>query len=70
MVNTKQPANFDPATVALLRTTLEEAWAGLQPEQRATLSRSLLAVGILKSAAEGERDPVRLRDAALMEVAA
>jgi hypothetical protein len=64
-----QTVQFDRDTVSLLRQTLEEAWVSLRPEQRATLSRTLLAEGILKSAAQGERDPERLRDAALMAVA-
>jgi hypothetical protein len=33
-------------------------------------SRTLLAEGILKSAAKGERNPERLRDAALASLAA
>jgi len=65
MPDTKQPAKFDQETVALLRGALEDAWASLRPDQRARMSRSLLVEGILKSAAEGERDPERLRDAAL-----
>ena len=39
-------------------------------EQRATMSRTLLAERILKSAAKGERNPERLRNAALMSIAA
>ena len=69
-MDTKQPVQFDVDTVSLLRQTLEEAWVSLRPDQRATMSRTLLAEGILKSAAAGERDPGRLRDAALMAVAA
>ena len=65
MTETKQPAQFDPETVALLREALDDAWSSLRPDQRARMSRTLLAEGIIKSAAEGERDPERLRDAAL-----
>ena len=61
----KEPVYFDLQTVALLRETLEDAWACLRPEQRATMSRTLLAERILRSAAQGERDPERLLDAAL-----
>ena len=61
-----KPANFDLETVALLRETLDNAWACLRPQERATTSRSLLAEGILALAAEGERNPDRLIDAALM----
>lgn len=66
----KKFANFDPETVSLLRATLDDAWACLPPKQQATTSPSILAEGILKLAAEGERNPKRLRDAALMAVAA
>ena len=60
----RKVANFDPETVSLLRAALADAWACLPPEQRATTSQSILAEGI-KSAAEGERNPKCLRDAAL-----
>ena len=65
-----KPAYFDLETVALLRETLEDAWACLRPAQQATMSRTILAERILKSAAQGERDRERLLDAALMENAA
>jgi hypothetical protein len=57
---------FDPETVALLRTTLDRAWASLPPNQQARTSRSIMAERILKAAAKGERDPDRLRIRALM----
>ncbi len=69
-MDTNGPVYFDLKTVALLRETLEDAWACLPPQQRAATSRTILAEGILKSAAKGERDPERLREAALMTVAA
>jgi hypothetical protein len=68
-MDSKQPVYFDLETVALLRETLDDAWACLRPEQRATTSKTLLAEGILKSAANGERNPERLLDAALTVVA-
>jgi hypothetical protein len=61
------PAYF---TVALLREILENAWASLRPRRRETMSRSLLAQRVLKSAAQGERDRKRLLDAARTELAA
>ena len=61
-----EPVYFDLATVSLLRETLDNAWASLRPEQRAKTSRTLLAEGILKAAAKGERNPESLIDAALM----
>jgi hypothetical protein len=60
-----QPAYFDLKTVALLRETVEDAWISIRPEQRASVSRSLLAERILNAAAQGERDRARLLDAAL-----
>ena len=60
-----KPAHFDLDTVALMRETLEEAWARLHPKERATMLKSSLAVRILETAARGERDPQRLMNAAL-----
>lgn len=69
-MNPGKPAHFDLKTVVLLREIVEDAWASLRPGQRATMSRSLLAERILKSAAQGERDRERLLDAALTNLAA
>jgi hypothetical protein len=59
------PVYFDPETVAILRETLDDAWACLRPEQQATMQKTALAERMLRSAARGERDRDRLRDAAL-----
>ncbi|MGA7023225.1 MAG: hypothetical protein WB036_10605 [Pseudolabrys sp.] len=61
---------FDPETINLLRSVLDEAWESLRPEQQAQRSKSLLATIILKMAATGERDPIRLRTHAVTEVTA
>ena len=61
-----EPVYFDLETVALLREALDDAWACLRPQERATTSRTQLAGGILALAAEGERNRDRLIDAALM----
>jgi hypothetical protein len=61
----KRPAYFDLETVSILREVLENVWGSLRPDQRASLTRSLLAERILKAAAGGERDRERLSDAAL-----
>ena len=58
------PTYFDLDTVALMRDVLDEAWARLRADQRAALSRTVLAEGILREAAKGERDPDRLIEAA------
>jgi hypothetical protein len=65
-----EPAYFDLETVIFLRETLEDAWACLRPEQRATTAKSVLAERILKTAARGERDHEKLVDAALTALAA
>ncbi len=70
VMHRKEAAHFDPETVTLLRATLDDAWSCLRAEQRATISQSILAERILKLAAEGERNPKRLRDAALMAAGA
>jgi len=62
-------AFFDPDTIALLRATLDRAWASLTPSQRAVTSPAILAERILKAAARGERDPDRLRAWAIMPIA-
>jgi hypothetical protein len=61
-------AYYDPETIALMRATLDEAWASLRPRQRAHLSKSVVASHILELASRGERDPVRLRTAVLLHV--
>lgn len=63
----QKPAYFDLETVGVLREVLDDAWALLRMEQRATMSRTIVAERILKAAADGERDPERLLEAALMD---
>jgi hypothetical protein len=58
-------ASFDPETLALLRTVLIEAEQSLPVQARTSETRVQLASGILAAARGGERDPVRLRTAAL-----
>ena len=59
---------FEPETVTVLKTALDEAWTALSAEQRAHTSRTDMAVRILKLARKGVRDPVRLRTGALTAV--
>ena len=59
---------FDPQTLAVLRDVLEDAWNSLPPERQGLTTKSALAQGILRRAAEGERDPLRLRAAALVAI--
>ena len=56
---------FDPETIEVLRTALDEAWASLLPRQQARINKAELAERILALASVGERDPIRLRSAAL-----
>lgn len=56
---------YDPETVELLKTILEDAWACVRPEQQRGVSKTLLAERLLSAAARGERDPARLRARAL-----
>ena len=58
-------ANFDPETVALLKRILVEAEESLPLDVRSPEVTVRLASRILTAAADGERDPKRLRSAAL-----
>jgi hypothetical protein len=66
----KAAAHFDSETIALMKEALDDAWDRLPPKRQATLLKTTLAERILKSAAEGERNRERLRDAALRDFAA
>jgi hypothetical protein len=57
--------SFDPETINLMKNCLEDVWVSLSPAMRSSTTRSALAERILKKAAGGERDPVRLRASAL-----
>jgi hypothetical protein len=65
----KKMAAYDPETLILLRNALDEAWSSLSDERRAKMLKSDMAHRILKRVAEGERDPIRLRAAAVIEAA-
>jgi hypothetical protein len=60
---------FEPETVSLLKTALDQAWDSLAEDQRARTSRTDMAKRILKLARKGVRDPVRLRTCALTVIA-
>ena len=66
----KVPAHFDAETIALLKVALDEAWDCLPRKLQATMLKTTLAERILKTAAEGERNCERLREAALRDLAA
>jgi hypothetical protein len=63
----QKPASFNLNTVALLWEVLDDAWASIEPAQKAAMVQALLAERILMAAEQGERDPVRLREAALTD---
>jgi hypothetical protein len=57
-----------PETLELLRAVLNEAWEVLTPEQQVDTFKSDMALRILRLAQQGERDPAKLRTAALLGV--
>jgi hypothetical protein len=61
---------YDPETITMLRETLDAAWGALSPEQRARSTKSRMALCLLGLAAAGERDPLRLRSRAVMDIVA
>jgi hypothetical protein len=58
-------AHFDPETLTVLRTVLDEAWATLPDCFKSEILKSEMAQHILQQAARGERDPVILRASSL-----
>ena len=61
-------APYDPETIILLKKVLAEAESALPKQRRSSEARVRLATGILNAAAEGERDPSRLRAAGLIAI--
>lgn len=62
-----QHAVFNADEIVLLKTVLEDAAALLPVQKRTSETKALMAQKILICAAKGERDPVRLRTAAILE---
>jgi len=62
--------SFDPETLAILRDVFNDACDLLPPDKRTEEMRLVLAGCILTHAANGERNPARLRTHALTEIAA
>ena len=60
--------HFDLDTMALLKRILIEVEESLPLDVRSLELSVRLASGILRAAADGERDPQRLRSAALREI--
>lgn len=57
---------YDPETLIVLRNALDEAWALLPDARKSKTEKSFMAQCILKQAADGVRDPIRLRASALV----
>jgi hypothetical protein len=60
--------SFEPETIELVRQVLEDTVAKLPIHLRTPRVKIELAQRILKAAAAGERDPIRLRAGALIAV--
>jgi len=56
---------YGSETLAISKLAFEEACAALPPKLDSQSTRTFLAERILKAAADGERDPMRLKDHAL-----
>jgi hypothetical protein len=59
-------SSFDPQTLVILETAFDEAWLTLKAVGNSTVRPDELARSLLRLAMEGERDPVRLHDGALV----
>ena len=59
---------YDPETIQILKSVLDTTWASLLPDEQDKTTKSALAGRLLKAAANGERDPVRLRARAVIGV--
>ncbi|MGZ5178670.1 MAG: hypothetical protein ACXWCW_31490 [Burkholderiales bacterium] len=60
---------FQPGEIKLMRSALDEAAIILPKAERTSAMKVKLASRILAAAAKGERDPNKLRIAALLEEA-
>jgi len=56
---------LDPKAIAQLKVVLSEAVLSLPKEQRSCEMQASLAAQLLKLAAQGEQDPIRLKELAL-----
>jgi len=52
-------------TIKFLQTVLDETWESLRPEERSRTSKKQIAARLFEKAIAGERDPFRLRIAAI-----
>ena len=61
-----QPGAFEPELIAAISEAFEAACKEAQNAGRPQVSREAIATRIIAAARAGERDPVRLRAAALV----
>ena len=61
-------AVYYPEELSLLAQVLDQAIASLPPMMRTPYNRAEIARNILACAAAGERDPIKLEQAALMNL--
>lgn len=59
---------FDPDTVQTLDRLVDETWQSMSAERRQLTTKHQLARRVIRRAASGVRDPVRLRACAAMDV--
>jgi hypothetical protein len=60
--------SFDPQTLVVLETAFDEAWLTLKSVGNKTVKPDELARCVLCMAMEGERNPARLHDGALVRL--
>jgi hypothetical protein len=58
--------SFDPKTMIIVETAFDEAWTTLRTNGHDNIRPEELARCILHLAMEGERDPVKLHDGAIL----
>jgi hypothetical protein len=68
VVTRSEPHFYDAETISVMKSAFEETCAAVPAERLTQAMRALIAERILKIAGSGERDRVRLRIRALMEV--
>ena len=49
--------SYDPETIELMRTVLDEAWGLLEPKQRASTNKTEIAVRILNFGSKADKGP-------------
>ena len=63
-------ATFDSEALVLLQAAVDQAWRSLPSHRRTLETKERMAKAVLRSAAQGERDPVRLNAIAAAAVLA